>query len=146
MNFLKKNKTLLIVIAVVIIVIYFVLPMVMEHFESGQVTGKVSNDITKSQPALVLFHMNGCPHCKNLVENEWSTVKTNLNNKVNVKMIEASEISDEQAKLHDIKGFPTVKYCPNGLLNKPFIEHEGERKAEAIVKFVEKQLKQQTNI
>ena len=40
--------------------------------------------------------------------------------------------------LSDIKGFPTVKYCPKGLQN-PSVEHEGERKAEAIVKFVEEQ-------
>ena len=138
MNFLKKNKNLLILIVVVIAVIYFVLPMIMEKFESSPVKGNDLHDINESQPALVLFHMNGCPHCKDLVENEWPKVESELKNKVKVEMKEASEISEEEAKVHDIKGFPTVKYCPNGL-KKPSVEHEGERKAESIVEFAKKQ-------
>ena len=138
MNFMKKNKTLLIALAVVVVVIYFVLPMVMENFESKQVKGNDDVDIHESQPALVLFHMKGCPHCKDLVENEWPKVESELKDKVKVEMKEVSEISEEESKIHDIKGFPTVKYCPKGLQN-PSVEHEGERKAEAIVKFVEEQ-------
>ena len=144
-SFLKKNQKMILMLLAIIVVIYFILPMVMEPFENSkqeeeqeeEVQGNDNADISKSQPALVLFHSKTCQHCIKMMP-EWSKVKEQLKDTVEVIEKEANDITDEETKLHKISGYPTIKYCPDGL-KKPSVEHDGERTAESIVEFVDNQ-------
>ena len=145
-SFLKKNQKMILMLLAIIVVVYFVLPMVMEPFVSKntepdqkeeEVKGNDIVDINESQPAVVLFHSESCPHCVKMMP-EWEKAKEQLKKDVQVIEKEGADISKEESELHEIAGYPTIKYCPKGL-NKPSIEHDGDRTAESIVEFVKKQ-------
>ena len=63
--------------------------------------------LLKKQPLLVLFFMDGCPHCE---ANKPAWEEAKKNSKVPTAEIEASATPEEEAT-----GFPTMKYKgPNG--------------------------------
>ena len=54
----------------------------------------------------VFYHMNGCPHCTNMMP-EWSKFESNNDSGIKTRKTEQSEAPDE-IKKHGIKGFPSL--------------------------------------
>ena len=54
----------------------------------------------------VFYHMNGCPHCTNMMP-EWSKFENSNNSGIKTRKVERGEAPDE-VKKHGIKGFPSI--------------------------------------
>jgi thiol-disulfide isomerase/thioredoxin len=85
-----------------------------------------------SIPTLVFFHADWCPHCTHM-KDEWSQVVKELSGKIMVKDIEHK---NPETANHQLKGYPTVRLFPEGLVNPgKFIDYAGDRKAQSIINF-----------
>ena len=125
MNFLKKLKNMdrqvLILIAVCVLILLVVL-----FYPRKQQTGVKLVPVkgtsyyqavfegmeNQNKGQIVFFGTEWCPHCTTF-KKVWSKFKKNH---PNVKCVYVD--CDKQknlAKKHNIKGFPTIKYLPNGL-------------------------------
>ena len=84
-------------------------------------------------PCLVLFRADWCGHCRALAPSWEEVKKVAADNRRLV--IEVTDKDPELAK-HSIKGFPTIRYYPEGLGNPGnFVEYTGERAAQPILQF-----------
>ena len=90
-----------------------------------------SEGFTGQGKEMVLFHMNGCGHCKKMMP-EWDKFQQNAPQGVKVSKVEQAEKPDLLEKL-GIQGFPSIKLFNNG---KPVKDYNGERTAEAFASFV----------
>lgn len=70
---------------------------------------KDAEKVLRKRPILVLFFMDGCPHCESM-QSAWKGVKGKMRGRATVKEIEASAVPDSEA----VGGFPTVKYVSSG--------------------------------
>ena len=88
-----------------------------------------------STPAIVLFHANWCGHCKKLMP-EWNKFENNYHKKngIHVIKLENDEHKDIMKK-HEINGFPTIKYCPNGINDNAGTVYEGPRTEKGLIDF-----------
>ena len=75
----------------------------------GRDKAKDVEKILRKRPVLVLFFMDGCPHCESM-QKAWKGVKGKMRGRVAVKEVEASAVPDSEA----IGGFPTIKYVSAG--------------------------------
>ena len=96
-------------------------------------------DDGSKKPCLVLFHANWCGHCKKM-KPEWDKFKKD-NNASNSGVIALDVESDENKEVinkHGIKGFPTIKFFPNGM-NSSDESHSysGQRTSSAIINWLE---------
>ena len=94
----------------------------------------VSSLKPNSTPTLALFHATWCPHCVNML-NDWKQAQNMLQGKVATVSIESK---DPEMSKHQIKGFPTLRFFPQGLSNSNnFTEFNGRtpKTAESIVDF-----------
>ena len=94
-------------------------------------------DDGSKKPCLVLFHANWCGHCKKM-KPEWDKFKKD-NNASNSGVIALDVESDENKEVinkHGIKGFPTIKFFPNGHANGGGEDYNGARTADAFHSFV----------
>jgi thiol-disulfide isomerase/thioredoxin len=89
------------------------------------------------QPCLVMFHAEWCGHCKHLAP-EWEKVKQAVGDK---HLIVDIESKNPLMKNFTLKGFPTIRYFPDGLGNtNKFDEYQGDRTAETILQFLSAQV------
>ncbi len=80
---------------------------------------------------LVLYHMNGCPHCVKMMP-EWAKFEKNNDTSIKTRKTERGEKPDE-VKKHGIKGFPSVLLLDgNGDKVKSY---EGPRTADGLLSF-----------
>lgn len=88
----------------------------------------------KSPPQLVLFHMNGCGHCRDLMPT-WSKIEEALaGSPLVTKTIESK---DKEMAGHTIKGFPTIRLFPEGLSHPDrYMEYRGDRSLGDIMNFI----------
>lgn len=110
--------------------------------------------MTDHKPLVILFHMNGCPHCVRILEpltkNShaiWTTIKRRLGNSVIVKEYETADskndlnpiIGEELANkvVHDVteRGYPTIVVVNNG----KHTVFEGSIEVKPVMKFVSKE-------
>lgn len=102
---------------------------------TGQSPG-LSPEMAK-QPCLVMFHAEWCGHCKHLAP-EWEKVKQAVGDK---HLIVDIESKNPLMKNFTLKGFPTIRYFPEGLGNSnKFDEYQGDRTAETILQFLSAQI------
>ena len=81
--------------------------------------------------------MKGCGHC-DAMKPEWAKLKAKGSHK-GCEFVDFESSNKELMNAHKIQGFPTIKYCPNGVSEAgSCVTHEGERTAEGILAFVEK--------
>ena len=100
MNFLKKNKTVVIALVVLSVLGYYLL-VVRESFNTKKPEPQQESSSSRK---LIFFHMNGCPHCTN-IEPEWEKIVEECKNKnLQCEDYEASaEGSAELHKLHEVR-------------------------------------------
>lgn len=95
------------------------------------------NDAMNSS-SLCLFYTPWCGHCKKFkpVWNQFE--KNNLDNKIKILSLNCDDYP-ELAKKHNINGFPTIKFLPQGLSNTlNNIEYNGDRSMESLNQFLHK--------
>lgn len=85
----------------------------------------------------IFYHMNGCPHCTNMMP-EWSTFVSNNNTSMKTRKVEQSE-APEEIKKHGISGFPALLLL-DGKGNK-VKTYDGPRTANSFASFVKQHLK-----
>lgn len=120
MKFFKKGKMDWLRIALLLAGIYFFSKIIMSRNE-GFFTwpGNKISAITTTQnigrfrgkPSLVLFKANWCGACKKFWQ-IWKKLGSNINGIPLVTL--DSEAHAEIMNLHDIRGYPTIVYLPNG--------------------------------
>ena len=103
----------------------------------------------KTQPFLVLYYADWCPHCtvfmgKNAANKEdrknaaWELVKRRTKKELpGVSIVEIeNDVMSSLPKKHQVRAFPIVKFYPMGC-DKPGVEYNGfDRSPGSIVDFV----------
>ena len=80
---------------------------------------------TTNNGVIVLFYGDWCGHCHHMMP-EWEKfMNKNKDNKIKIMKIESS--NEPVMRKHEIRGFPTIRYLPNGLHNKKHVEYQGNR-------------------
>ena len=128
-KFIKKHSCKIIGVLLVFIIIVSLSDNQFERFELG-------ND---SSPAIVFFYANWCGHC-NKMKDEWNKFENEYNGKNGIKVIKIENEEDKSLmKLHGVNGFPTIKYCPNGVYNKDgTVDFDSPRTYASLVNFHER--------
>jgi thiol-disulfide isomerase/thioredoxin len=89
-----------------------------------------------SGPALVLFYAEWCGHSKNMTP-AWKQASESLKSQgLNVIEFEHGKDGEEMQK-HGVKGFPSLRFYPEGFPSSNFVEYKGDRSAESIIKFAQ---------
>ncbi len=87
-----------------------------------------------SNPTMVLFWADWCGHSK-AIKPKWDAVCPVLRN-ANITTVEVDDKTHaDQIKAMGIKGFPTVRFYPDGFPSNNFIEYHGDRSEDSLVKF-----------
>ncbi|KAI1321649.1 hypothetical protein EDD11_003129 [Mortierella claussenii] len=92
-----------------------------------------------NKPALVEFYAPWCGHCKNLapIYEELAEAFQGKEDKVLIAKVDA-DAHRELGNRFDIKGFPTIKWFPNGVKGDPQ-DYTGGRDLESLTSYVSKQ-------
>ena len=91
----------------------------------------VQESFTGSGKEMVLFHMNGCGHCKNMMP-EWNKFQSSFKKQgITVSKVEKDENPKAMEQL-GIQGFPTIMLLNNG---KKVKDYQGDRTADAFKNF-----------
>ncbi len=123
MNFIKKHQKVILIVLAIAAVLYFVVPMVTENFDANPA------------PVCVLFHWKDCGHCKTMMP-AWDSLGSKVG-KTKIEKIEQAEMKTKAPEHKDVQGYPTIKYCPNGIKDAASCEvFSGERSAEALKAFI----------
>ncbi len=139
-RFLKKqhkmlNKQNIIVQAVVYISLYLGIRYVLKEIVWKNINHNMLEGFDKSQAdSFVLFHMNGCPHCVDMM-GEWDSFTSSYDGPVRIKKIEKSQIASSEYKDVNVKGFPTMKVFDSS--KKEIGTYNGQRKAVDFKSFLE---------
>ena len=84
---------------------------------------------------IVLFYGDWCGHCHHMMP-EWDKfMENNKDNKIKIMKIESS--NEPVMRKHEIRGFPTIRYLPNGLKDKKHVEFRGNRNHIDLKRFLE---------
>jgi thiol-disulfide isomerase/thioredoxin len=87
--------------------------------------------------SIVLFHSDHCGHCVDMLP-AWEETKNVLSegNQFDVISFENGQ-QPEEIQNNNIKGFPTVRFYPEGFPSSNFIEYRGNRSAQSFIKFAQ---------
>ena len=92
------------------------------------------NHPKKQNGVIVLFYGDWCGHCHHMMP-EWDKfMQKNKENKIKIMKIESS--NEPVMRKHGIRGYPTIRYLPNGLQNKKHVEFQGNRHHIDLEKFL----------
>jgi protein disulfide-isomerase-like protein len=110
-------------------------------FEGFSSDDKIESALSDNKPAFVAFVADWCGYCKK-VKPQWQEFENNYKgNSVNVLSVECTKYK-ELGKKHEVSGYPTIKYLPNGLNNSSGgVDYEGERTPEGFSSFLSKYAK-----
>ena len=120
---------------------------VMENLEnSGSGSGLSSADIattlSSSKPMFIMFKMNNCPHCVNMLD-DFKGVREELAKNGSVVKAEYLDVTEDSGNLfgpYNVNGFPTLMYFPDGPSKKSTgVKYEDQRKKADMLKFIKQQ-------
>lgn len=96
---------------------------------------EVATPSPRQRPSLVLFHSNGCGHCKHMMPAWQEFTQRAAGAPVDVFDREASTF-DYAAD--GLKGFPTIRFYPNGYApgSQQFINYRGNRSVDSLMTFL----------
>lgn len=139
-SFMKKNALMIVVLLVVVaVVVYFLLKNKMIKVVSVKDHAEKPEEHKSSEAVCVFFHMNGCGHCE-AMKPEWQKL-SEMKEYKGCKFVDHESKDEDIMNKHQIQGFPTIKFCPEGIHNvEKCIVYEGERTADAIIKFLDKHI------
>lgn len=84
-------------------------------------------------PAIVLFHATWCPHCKDVLP-IWQQLKAGAKGNIQILDIESKDPAMTQ---HQIPGFPTIRFFPQGPgVPQNHQDYTGPRTIDGIVQFL----------
>jgi protein disulfide-isomerase-like protein len=90
-----------------------------------------------SSGVLVMFFAPWCGHCKTL-EPTWKEFEQNFDGYNGIKLLQVNgQDNQELVQMHNVRGFPTVKYCPKGLENPDGVVYQGDRSIGSLVEFLQ---------
>jgi protein disulfide-isomerase-like protein len=109
-----------------------------ENLRDSLMEKEVNNDnpdkiMSSDKPAMIFFYAPWCGHCKN-AKPHFEKVMEMAKGKAH--MIDCDS-HKEIAQKYDIKGFPTIRYYPNGPKNGNHREYQGNRTAEDMMQFMQ---------
>ena len=82
---------------------------------------------------LVLFHMNGCGHCKTFMPH-WDSASNTNSTSITMRALEKDDQgAQELIKNHNITGFPTVLLLGGG---KKLKTYDGPRSSDGVLSFL----------
>jgi thiol-disulfide isomerase/thioredoxin len=112
--------------------------IMMSLYNSGIISESFQISENDTTPTIVLFHANWCGHCKKLIP-EWINFEKIYHSTKGINVIKIeSEENKSLMKLHDVNGYPTIKYCPNGVYNTSgTVDYNGPRNLAGLVEFHE---------
>lgn len=104
----------------------------------GSLRGRLNIETMGNQPCVALFYAPWCGHCKK-IKPTWNKIMKNHDGK-KLKVIDVNcDENKELAKKHNIQGFPTIKFLPNGLdVSEGSVEHNGGRSESELLGFINK--------
>jgi thiol-disulfide isomerase/thioredoxin len=118
-----------IVIAGILVIVYLV-----NHFNKVQ----EGLDNGGKDKECVFFHMNGCPHCVDMMP-EWDNFvkknNTDANSTVSTRKIEKDDDSSNLGSKLGVSGYPTV-YLIDKSTQSPIAEYKGERTSSGLMDFI----------
>jgi protein disulfide-isomerase-like protein len=101
----------------------------MESTENNDDPEKI---MSSDKPCMIFFYAPWCGHCKNSKPEFQKLMKMS---KGKAHMIDC-DANQEIAQKYDVKGFPTIRYYPNGPRNGNPREYQGNRTAEDMMDFM----------
>ena len=138
-RYLAENwaSILLLVIIIVLLIIGIV------YSQKNCRRNRIENfDASSRKPCFVMFYADWCGHCKRTKPEFSKLEKTGAKNskgqKVDIIAINADEEKD-LAKKHNVMGYPTIKYFPNGLDGGSPVDFNGGRTNQEFANFISKQ-------
>ena len=88
---------------------------------------------------MVMFHAPWCGHCRNMMP-AWDEFTQNFDGYKGTRIVKVDGTQNpELAQLHGVKGFPTVKFCPNGVEDNNGTEFRGDRSVQGLAQFLQQQ-------
>tara|TARA_B100001248_G_C27345758_1_gene438647 strand:+ start:507 stop:1022 length:516 start_codon:yes stop_codon:yes gene_type:complete len=112
--------------------------ILMSLYNSGILSESFQINENDTTPSIVLFHADWCGHCKKLIP-DWIKFEKDYHGKKGINVIKIESEEDKSLmKLHEINGYPTIKYCPNGVYNTTgTVDYSGSRNLPGLVEFYE---------
>lgn len=90
----------------------------------------------ESKAMLVMFSATWCGHCQSTAP-AWDEVTQNFDGANGVRIIKIdADQNPDLCQIHSVQGFPTIKYCPNGVEDPNGVVYQGDRSAASIVEFL----------
>lgn len=90
------------------------------------------------EAVLALFFAPWCGHCKRL-EPAWDEFMGNFDGYKGVQIVKINgDENPDLAQLHNVRGFPTIKFCPRGVRNPEGIVYDGDRSISSIADFLQR--------
>ena len=93
-----------------------------------------SQNLQGKNGVVALFYSNGCPHCRNMMD-DWEQFKSSP--EVANSGIAIREFGDGETQHHQVKGVPTIRYYPAGRFPDPSTatKYNGDRSAASLARF-----------
>ena len=142
---LRKRPVLLVILIVLCLVILFAIfsprngniAGLNVNANLGNLRGgfKIEAFENSTNPTLALFYAPWCGHCKRF-EPIYNKFQQSYQGPASVTSINCDE-NKEMAQMHGIKGFPTLRFFPNGMSDASnFMEYNGERTLEGLTNYM----------
>jgi protein disulfide-isomerase-like protein len=90
-----------------------------------------------SRGVLVMFFSPNCGHCHNMMP-AWEELAQNFNGYNGVQVIKVNGAENQQlSQMHGVQGFPTIKFCPNGVESPEGLVYDGDRSVNSLAQFLQ---------
>ena len=97
----------------------------------------VETPIGDGNSALVLFYSERCGHSVNMMP-AWEEMKKSMGSSGQFDIISLEQSKNPQeVHQHSIRGFPTIRFYPDGFPSPNFVEYKGPRTSESFIKFAQ---------